>query len=58
MSRKKSKEQLEKRLNEIKTKEPKFKLRLNSKTIITLSDLKKVEYWKSLYPEAKLINYV
>tara|TARA_B110000467_G_C18304198_1_gene473469 strand:+ start:117 stop:284 length:168 start_codon:yes stop_codon:yes gene_type:complete len=55
MGRKKTTKQLEKKLAELKAKTPKFKLRLDEKTIITLSNIDKVSYWKNLYPNAKLI---
>ena len=56
MGRKKTTKQLEKKLAELKAKTPKFKLKLNEKTIITLSNIDKISYWKSLYPNAKLIQ--
>ena len=56
MGRKRTTKQLEKKLAELKAKTPKFKLKLNEKTIITLSNIDKVKYWKSLYPNAKLIQ--
>jgi ribosomal protein L29 len=55
MGRKKTTKQLEKKLAELKAKTPKFKLRLDEKTIITLSNIDKVSYWKTLYPNAKFI---
>ena len=55
MGRKRTAKQLEKKLAELKAKTPKFKLKLNEKTIITLSNIDKVKYWKSLYPNAQLL---
>ena len=55
MARKRITKQLEKKLAELKAKTPKFKLKLNEKTIITLSNIDKVKYWKSLYPDAQLL---
>jgi ribosomal protein L29 len=55
MGRKKTTKQLEKKLAELKAKTPKFKLRLDEKTIITLSNIDKVSYWKTLYPNDKFI---
>ena len=55
MGRKRTTKQLQKKLAELKEKKPLFKLKLDSKTIITLSNEEKVNYWRSLYPKAKLI---
>ncbi len=55
MGRKRTKQQLEKALTALKNKTPKFKLMLDSKTIITVSKMEKVEFWKQKYPNAKLI---
>jgi len=56
MARKKTKEKVEKIINEIKNSTPKFKLQLDSKTIITLKTEEQLEKWMSLYPKAKLIS--
>ena len=55
MGRKRTTKQLQKKLAELKEKKPLFKLKLDSKTIITLSNKEKVQYWLTLYPNAKLI---
>jgi hypothetical protein len=34
----------------------KIKIRLDHKTIITLSDMTKFDYWKDLYPQAVIIS--
>lgn len=34
----------------------KIKIRLDHKTIITLKDMTKFEYWKNLYPQAVIIS--
>lgn len=34
----------------------KIKVRLDHKTIITLKDMTKYEYWKNLYPQAVIIS--
>ncbi len=33
-----------------------IKIRLDHKTIITLKDMTKYEYWKNLYPQAVIIS--
>lgn len=56
MARKKSEKQLEKIINEIKDAKPKFKLKLDSRTTITLKTKEQLEKWMSLYPKAELIS--
>ncbi|MBP8824565.1 MAG: hypothetical protein KBH07_13065 [Flavobacteriales bacterium] len=33
-----------------------IKVRLDSRTVITLSDLKKLAFWKQRYPQAEVIG--
>ncbi len=56
MARKKTKEKVEKILNEIKNSTPKFKLQLDSKTTITLKTQEQLDKWMELYPKAQLIT--
>jgi len=56
MARKKTKEKVEKILNEIKNSTPKYKLQLDSKTTITLKTEEQLEKWMQLYPKAELIT--
>jgi tRNA A37 methylthiotransferase MiaB len=56
MARKKTKEKVEKIINEIKNSTPKFKLQLDSKTVITLKTQEQLDKWMSLYPKAELIT--
>jgi hypothetical protein len=56
MARKKTKEKVEKILNEIKNSTPKFKLQLDSKTVITLKTQEQLDKWMELYPKAQLIT--
>ena len=56
MARKKSEKQLEKVLNEIKNNKPKFKLKLDNRTTITLKTKEQLEKWMALYPKAELIS--
>ncbi|MDX1349577.1 MAG: hypothetical protein R3279_04985 [Putridiphycobacter sp.] len=56
MARKKTKEKVEKILNEIKNSTPKFKLQLDSKTTITLKTQEQLDKWMQLYPKAELIT--
>ncbi|MFD1551335.1 hypothetical protein [Putridiphycobacter roseus] len=56
MARKKTKEKVEKILNEIKNSTPKFKLQLDSKTTITLKTQEQLDKWMLLYPKAELIT--
>lgn len=55
MARKKSKEKLEKIINEIKNTKPKFKLQLDNRTTITLKTQEQLKKWMELYPKAQLI---
>ncbi|MFK8046042.1 MAG: hypothetical protein AB8B72_11145 [Crocinitomicaceae bacterium] len=56
MARKKTKEKVEKILNEIKNSTPKYKLQLDSKTTITLKTEEQLAKWMELYPKAQLIT--
>ena len=56
MARKKTKEKVEKIINEIKNSTPKFKLQLDSKTVITLKTQEQLDKWMELYPKAQLIT--
>lgn len=56
MARKKTKEKVEKILNEIKNSTPKYKLQLDSKTTITLKTQEQLDKWMQLYPKAELIT--
>lgn len=56
MARKKSKAKVEKILNEIRNSKPKFKLKLDSKTTITLKTQEQLNKWMELYPKAELIT--
>lgn len=56
MARKKSKAKVEKILNEIRNSKPKFKLQLDSKTVITLKTQEQLNKWMELYPKAQLIS--
>lgn len=56
MARKKTKEKVEKIINEIKNSTPKFKLQLDSKTVITLKTQEQLDKWMTLYPKAQLIS--
>lgn len=56
MARKKTKEKVEKIINEIKNSTPKFKLKLDSKTTITLKTEEQLAKWMSLYPKAQLVT--
>ncbi|MBK6891810.1 MAG: hypothetical protein IPH00_01390 [Flavobacteriales bacterium] len=52
MARKKKKLILPSRSGKIKA----IKVRLDQRTIITLSDLKKLAFWKERYPKAEVIG--
>lgn len=56
MARKKSAAKVEKIIEEIKTSKPKFKLKLDSKTTITLKTKEQLQKWMDLYPKAELIS--
>ena len=55
MARKKSKQKVEKIINEIKNSTPKFKLQLDSRTTITLKTEEQLDKWMQMYPKAELI---
>jgi hypothetical protein len=40
----------------IKELKPEIKIQLDHKTIITLKDMKKFDFWKEKYPKAMVIN--
>ncbi|GEM_PF-5279726 len=40
----------------IKELEPNFKVRLDSKTIITIRDMAKFQFWKEKFPNAVVIS--
>lgn len=56
MARKKSKEKVEKIIQEIKQSTPKFKLKVDAKTIITLKTQEQLNKWMEMYPKAQLIS--
>jgi hypothetical protein len=45
-----------KKNEEIKELEPNIKVRLDSKTIITIRDMTKLEFWKERFPNAVVIS--
>jgi hypothetical protein len=55
MARKKSKQKVEKIINEIKNSTPKFKLQLDRRTTITLKTEEQLQKWMTMYPKAELI---
>ncbi|MEX1002159.1 MAG: hypothetical protein WDZ35_08600 [Crocinitomicaceae bacterium] len=56
MARKKSKEKVQKIINEIKNSKPKFKLKVDNKTTITLKTKEQLNKWMEMYPQAELIS--
>lgn len=56
MARKKTTEKVEKIIAEIKNSTPKYKLKLDSKTTITLKTEEQLAKWMELYPKAQLVN--
>ncbi len=40
----------------VKELDPKIKVRLDSKTIITIRDMAKLEFWKEKFPNAVVIS--
>lgn len=42
--------------NKIKELDPKIKVRLDSKTVITIRDMAKLEFWKEKFPNAVVIS--
>lgn len=55
MARKISESKSQKRLKELKNKVESIKVRLDQRTIITISSIDKLEKWKKLFPNAQLI---
>jgi tetrahydromethanopterin S-methyltransferase subunit G len=55
MARKITQSKSQKRLEEIKEKVNLIKVRLDQRTVITISSIDKLEKWKSLFPDAQLI---
>ncbi len=55
MARKISESKSQKRLKELKNKVESIKVRLDQRTIITISSMDKLEKWKKLFPNAYLI---
>ena len=55
MARKKSKSKVEKIIQEIKNSTPKFKLKLDNRTTITLKTEEQLEKWMEMYPKAQLV---
>lgn len=41
---------------EMKELKPKIKVRLDNKTIITIRDMTKLEFWKEKFPDAVVIS--
>ena len=39
----------------VKELKPKIKVRLDSKTVITIRDMAKLDFWKEKYPKAVII---
>ena len=56
MARKKTDQRVEKILEEINSSTPKFKLRLDRKTTITLKTKEQLQKWMELYPKAQIIS--
>lgn len=44
-----------KKKDNIKVLEPKIKVRLDAKTVITIRDMAKLEFWKERFPNAVVI---
>lgn len=44
------------RSNKVKELQPKIKVRLDSKTVITIRDMTKLEFWKEKFPDAVVIQ--
>lgn len=42
--------------SKIKELKPKIKVRLDNKTIITIRDMTKFDFWKEKYPDAAVIQ--
>ena len=45
-----------KKTDKMKELKPKIKVRLDHKTIITVRDMTKYEFWKEKYPDAVIID--
>ncbi len=45
-----------KKVEEIKELDPKIKVRLDNKTIITIRDMTKLAFWKERFPDAVVIS--
>jgi len=44
------------RSKKVKELNPKYRVRLDSKTIITLKDISLLSFWKQRYPQAELVS--
>lgn len=55
MGRKISETKQAKILNKLKNAVPKIKVRLDPRTIITISSMEKFAKWKKMYPQAQII---
>ncbi|NEN22666.1 hypothetical protein G3O08_03990 [Cryomorpha ignava] len=42
--------------SKVKELKPKFKVRLDAKTVITIRDMGKLEFWKEKFPDAMVIE--
>jgi hypothetical protein len=42
--------------DEVKELKPKIKVRLDNKTIITIRDMGKLDFWKEKFPDAVVIS--
>ena len=56
MGRKISETKQAKILNQLKNAVPKIKVRLDQRTIITISSIEKLSKWKKLFPQAEIIQ--
>ncbi len=45
-----------KKNTKVKELKPKIKVRLDSKTIITIRDMTKLDFWKEKYPDAAVVQ--
>lgn len=45
-----------KKKDKIKELQPKIKVRLDAKTVITIRDMTKLDFWKEKYPNALVIQ--
>ena len=55
MTHKISESKSQKRLKEIKEKVNSISVRLDQRTVITISSIEKLEKWKKLFPQAEII---